>query len=45
MSSSMAKKIGKLLDLIILEKDKVAEVTHVIVSRSFGYSSLDGTME
>ena len=34
------KKIGKLLDLIILEKDKVAEVTHIVVSRPFGHPSL-----
>ena len=34
------KKIGKLLDLIISNKDKVAEVTHVVVSRPFGYPSL-----
>ena len=35
-----SEKIGKLLDLIIIEKDKVAEVTYIVVSRSFGYSSL-----
>src|SRR5665647_2624749 len=34
------KKIGKLLDLVILEKDKVAEVTHAVISRPFGYPSL-----
>ena len=34
------KKIGKLSDLIIINKDKVAEVTHVVVSRPFGYPSL-----
>ncbi len=34
------KKIGKLSDLIITNKDKVAEVTHIMVSRPFGYSSL-----
>jgi CBS domain-containing protein/sporulation protein YlmC with PRC-barrel domain len=34
------KKIGKLLDLIIIEKDKAAEVTYIIVSRPFGYPSL-----
>jgi CBS domain-containing protein len=34
------KKIGKLLDLIILEKDKTAEVTHVVVSRPFGHPLL-----
>jgi sporulation protein YlmC with PRC-barrel domain len=34
------RKIGKLLDLIILEREKVAEVTHAVVSRPFGYPSL-----
>jgi magnesium transporter len=34
------KKIGKLLDLIITNKYKVAEVTHIVVSRPFGYPSL-----
>ena len=34
------KKIGKLLDLIITNKGKVAEVTHIVVSRPFGYPSL-----
>jgi len=34
------KKIGKLLDLIILEKHKAAEVTYIIISRPFGYPSL-----
>jgi len=34
------KKIGKLLDFIITNKGKVAEVTHIVVSRPFGYSSL-----
>lgn len=34
------KKIGKLLDLIITNKYKVAEVTHIIVSRPFGHPSL-----
>ncbi len=34
------KKIGKLLDLIILEKHKAAEVTYVVISRPFGYPSL-----
>jgi CBS domain-containing protein/sporulation protein YlmC with PRC-barrel domain len=34
------KKIGTLLDLIILEKHKAAEVTYIIVSRPFGYPSL-----
>lgn len=34
------KKIGKLLDLIITNKYKVAEVTHIVVSRPYGYPSL-----
>jgi magnesium transporter len=34
------KKIGKLLDLVILEKDKLAEVTNIVVSRPFGYPTL-----
>lgn len=34
------KKIGRLSDLIISERDKVAEVTYIIVSRPFGYPSL-----
>ena len=34
------KKIGKLLDLIIINKDKVAEVTHLVISRPFGHPSL-----
>jgi magnesium transporter len=34
------KKIGKLSDLIISERDKVAEVTYIVVSRPFGYPSL-----
>lgn len=34
------KKIGKLLDLIIINRDKVAEVTHLVISRPFGYPSL-----
>ncbi len=34
------KKLGKVSDLVILDKDKVAEVTHLIVSRPFGYPSL-----
>ena len=34
------KKIGKLLDLVILEKHKTAEVTYIVISRPFGYSSL-----
>jgi magnesium transporter len=34
------KKIGKLEDLVIKEHEKLAEVTHLIVSRPFGYQSL-----
>ncbi len=34
------KKIGKLLDLIITNMEKVAEVTHAVISRPFGYLSL-----
>ncbi len=34
------KKIGKISDLVILDKDKIAEVTHLLVSRPFGYPSL-----
>ena len=30
------KKIGKLADMIIVERDKYAEVTHIVVSRPFG---------
>jgi sporulation protein YlmC with PRC-barrel domain len=37
---SNGKKIGKLSDLVIVDKDKVAEVTHLVISRSFGYPSL-----
>jgi CBS domain-containing protein/uncharacterized protein YrrD len=34
------KKIGKLDDIIIQETGKIPEVTHVVVSRPFGHSSL-----
>ena len=34
------KRIGRLGDLAIVETGKLPEVTHVIVSRSFGYPSL-----
>ena len=34
------KKVGKLQDLVIKEHEKLAEVTHLIVSRPFGYKSL-----
>ena len=34
------KKIGKISDLVILDKDKVAEITYLLVSRPFGYPAL-----
>jgi magnesium transporter len=34
------KKVGHLLDFIIINKEKVAEVTHVLISRPFGHPSL-----
>lgn len=34
------KKIGKLLDFVIIDKEKVAEVTYLIIRRPFGYPSL-----
>jgi magnesium transporter len=34
------KKVGRLSDLIIVDGDKAAEVTHIVVQRSFGYPSL-----
>jgi len=34
------KEIGHLLDFIIISKEKVAEVTHIVISRPFGYPSL-----
>lgn len=34
------KKIGSISDLVVLDKDKVAEVTHLVISRPFGHSSL-----
>ena len=34
------KKVGKLQDLVIKEHEKLPEVTHLIVSRPFGYKSL-----
>ena len=34
------KKVGKLDDLVIKEHEKLAEVTHLIISRPFGYKSL-----
>lgn len=37
---NLGKKIGKLDDLLIVEHEKVAEVTHIIISRPFGHKSL-----
>jgi CBS domain-containing protein/sporulation protein YlmC with PRC-barrel domain len=34
------KKIGRLSDIVIVDAEKVAEVTHIVVERSFGYPSL-----
>ena len=34
------KRIGRLSDLAIVETGKLPEVTHVVVSRSFGYAKL-----
>jgi magnesium transporter len=34
------KKIGKISDLVILDKDKEAEVTHLVIGRPFGHPSL-----
>ncbi len=34
------KKIGRLADIVIVDAEKLAEVTHIIVERSFGYPSL-----
>jgi magnesium transporter len=34
------KRIGRLSDLAIIETGKLPEVTHVVVSRSFGYPTL-----
>jgi CBS domain-containing protein/sporulation protein YlmC with PRC-barrel domain len=34
------KKIGRLADFIIVDGDKAAEVTHIVIERSFGYPSL-----
>jgi magnesium transporter len=34
------KEIGHLIDFIITSKEKVAEVTYVVISRPFGYPSL-----
>ena len=35
-----SEKIGRLDDLVIVETGKIPEVTHLVVSRSFGYPSL-----
>ena len=37
---NFGKKIGKLDDLMIVEHEKIAEVTSLIISRPFGYKSL-----
>lgn len=34
------KKIGRLLDFVVFETEKIPEVTHILVGRSFGYPSL-----
>jgi magnesium transporter len=34
------KNIGKISDLVILDKDKVAEVTHLVICRPFGHPSV-----
>ena len=34
------KRVGRLSDLAIVETGKLPEVTHVVVSRSFGYAKL-----
>ncbi|MBF0560508.1 MAG: magnesium transporter MgtE, partial [Alphaproteobacteria bacterium] len=34
------KRVGKLADVIVTESGKIPEVTHMLVSRSFGYKSL-----
>ncbi|MDP2932706.1 MAG: CBS domain-containing protein [bacterium] len=34
------KKVGKLSDVVIVENGKLPEVTHIYVTRSFGYASL-----
>lgn len=38
--SLKGKKIGKISDLVILDKERVAEVTHLVISRPFGYPTL-----
>jgi magnesium transporter len=34
------KRLGRLADLVIADAEKVAEVTHIVVDRPFGYPSL-----
>lgn len=34
------RKIGRLADMVIVDRDKIAEVTNLVVQRSFGYPSL-----
>lgn len=34
------KKIGRLTDVVIIDEGKVAEVTHIVVARPFGYPAL-----
>ncbi|MCX5634276.1 MAG: CBS domain-containing protein [Planctomycetota bacterium] len=34
------KKIGRLADIVIVDAEKLAEATHIVVERSFGYPSL-----
>lgn len=34
------RKVGKLIDLVILETEKIPEVTHIVVGRPFGYPPL-----
>ena len=34
------KKIGRLTDVVIIDEGKLAEVTHIVVSRPFGYPAL-----
>jgi magnesium transporter len=34
------RKVGKLVDLVILETEKIPEVTHLVIGRPFGYPSL-----
>jgi magnesium transporter len=34
------RKIGRLGDLVIVDAEKAAEVTHIVVERSFGYPAL-----